>query len=155
MARIVFTFIKYSYSIYTYTISPSCCTCIVVWAVERALWCFELQLCDKILIALPFCRFHSKNKSSLHGFLDVHSCVVLVSSLRKSKAKIFFTKICRRDHMKPSLTLLCHITRIKGKNYLKLPNLIDNFKPDKLQFLRTKTYSINLHSVIPFWTSGW
>ena len=51
--------------------------------------------------------------------------------------------------MKPSLTLLCHITEIKGKNYSNC-QIKANFKPDKLQILRTKIYSINMHSVIPF-----
>ena len=57
--------------------------------------------------------------------------------------------------MKPSLTLLCHITGIKGKINSNC-QIKANFEPEKLQFLRTKIYSINLHSsVIPFWTYGW
>ena len=51
--------------------------------------------------------------------------------------------------MKRSLTLLCHITRIKGKINSNC-QIKANFKSDKLQFLRTKIYSINLHSVNPF-----
>ena len=41
--------------------------------------------------------------------------------------------------MKPSLTLLRHITGIKGKINSNC-QIKANFKPEKLQFLKTKIY---------------